>query len=91
MGAREPFGAAADRRVRMRATVTGDPVRYLGAVSVVERRSEQAPARACSRDRHPARPVEPKEEIGMEDILFVGTTVGFFVLTWALIHLCERL
>jgi len=27
----------------------------------------------------------------MEDMLFVGTTVGFFVLTWALIHLCERL
>jgi len=27
----------------------------------------------------------------MEDILFVGTAVGFFMLTWALIRLCERL
>jgi hypothetical protein len=25
------------------------------------------------------------------DALFVGVTVGFFVLTWALIRLCERL
>jgi len=57
----------------------------------VERRSEPASARACSRDRHQARFVEPNEEIEMDDILFVGTTVGFFVLTWALIRLCERL
>jgi len=27
----------------------------------------------------------------MDDALFVGMTVGFFVLTWALIRLCERL
>jgi hypothetical protein len=27
----------------------------------------------------------------MSDALFVGMTVGFFVLTWALIRLCERL
>jgi len=27
----------------------------------------------------------------MQDALFVGLTVGFFVLTWALIRLCERL
>jgi len=27
----------------------------------------------------------------MTDALFVGVMVGFFVLTWALIRLCERL
>jgi len=27
----------------------------------------------------------------MSDALFVGMTVGFFLLTWALIRLCERL
>jgi hypothetical protein len=27
----------------------------------------------------------------MDDALFVGATVGFFLLTWALIRLCERL
>jgi len=27
----------------------------------------------------------------MNDALFVGVMVGFFVLTWALIRLCERL
>jgi len=27
----------------------------------------------------------------MGDVLFVGVTVGFFVLTWALIRLCDRL
>jgi len=27
----------------------------------------------------------------MDDALFVGISVGFFVLTWALIRLCERL
>jgi len=27
----------------------------------------------------------------MNDALFVGIAVGFFVLTWALIRLCERL
>ena len=27
----------------------------------------------------------------MDDALFIGVTVGFFVLTWALIRLCERL
>lgn len=27
----------------------------------------------------------------MDDALFVGVTVGFFVLTWVLIRLCERL
>jgi hypothetical protein len=27
----------------------------------------------------------------MDDALFIGMTVGFFVLTWALIRLCERL
>jgi len=27
----------------------------------------------------------------MQDALFVGVTVGFFLLTWALIRLCERL
>jgi len=27
----------------------------------------------------------------MDDALFVGITVGFFMLTWALIRLCERL
>jgi hypothetical protein len=27
----------------------------------------------------------------MSDALFVGMTIGFFVLTWALIRLCERL
>ena len=27
----------------------------------------------------------------LDDALFVGVTVGFFVLTWALIRLCERL
>jgi len=27
----------------------------------------------------------------MRDVLFVGVTVGFFVLTWALIRLCDRL
>jgi len=27
----------------------------------------------------------------MADVIYVGMTVGFFVLTWALIRLCERL
>jgi len=27
----------------------------------------------------------------MSDALFVGMTIGFFALTWALIRLCERL
>jgi len=27
----------------------------------------------------------------MDDAVFVGVTVGFFVLTWVLIRLCERL
>jgi len=27
----------------------------------------------------------------MNDALFVGLAIGFFVLTWALIRLCERL
>jgi len=27
----------------------------------------------------------------MDDAVFVGVTVGFFLLTWALIRLCERL
>jgi len=27
----------------------------------------------------------------MDDALFLGISVGFFVLTWALIRLCERL
>jgi len=27
----------------------------------------------------------------MADIAYLGMTVGFFVLTWALIRLCERL
>jgi len=27
----------------------------------------------------------------MADIVYLGMTVGFFVLTWALIRLCERL
>jgi len=27
----------------------------------------------------------------MSDALFLGMTAGFFVLTWALIRLCERL
>jgi len=27
----------------------------------------------------------------MSDALFVGMTIGFFVFTWALIRLCERL
>jgi len=27
----------------------------------------------------------------MDDALFVGMIVGFFVLTWALVRLCERL
>jgi hypothetical protein len=26
----------------------------------------------------------------MGDVLFLGLTVGFFVLTWALVKLCER-
>jgi len=32
----------------------------------------------------------PAEQI-LVDALFVGVMVGFFVLTWALIRLCERL
>lgn len=32
-----------------------------------------------------------KAEQIVTDALFVGMTVGFFVLTWALIRLCERL
>ena len=75
----------------MRASVIGDQVRCLGAASAVERACKPAPGRARSRERRQARTIEPKEKIGMEDILFVGTTVGFFLLTWALIHLCERL
>jgi len=27
----------------------------------------------------------------MGDALFVGVTIGFFMLTWALVRLCERL
>jgi len=27
----------------------------------------------------------------MADIAYLGLTVGFFALTWALIRLCERL
>jgi len=27
----------------------------------------------------------------MADVVYLGVTVGFFVLTWALIRLCERL
>jgi hypothetical protein len=27
----------------------------------------------------------------MADIVYLGMTVGFFALTWALIRLCERL
>jgi len=27
----------------------------------------------------------------MSDALFVGMTIGFFALSWALIRLCERL
>jgi len=27
----------------------------------------------------------------MADVVYLGMTVGFFVLTWALIRLCERL
>jgi len=27
----------------------------------------------------------------MGDVVYLGMTVGFFVLTWALIRLCERL
>jgi len=27
----------------------------------------------------------------MGDAIFVGVTIGFFGLTWALIRLCERL
>jgi hypothetical protein len=27
----------------------------------------------------------------MADIVYLGITVGFFALTWALIRLCERL
>ena len=31
------------------------------------------------------------KEQAMADALFVGVTVGFFLLTWALIRLCESL
>jgi hypothetical protein len=31
------------------------------------------------------------EDKSMDDALFVGMTMGFFVLTWALIRLCDRL
>jgi len=27
----------------------------------------------------------------MADVVYLGMTVGFFVLTWALVRLCERL
>jgi hypothetical protein len=27
----------------------------------------------------------------MADVIYVGVTVGFFLLTWALIRLCEKL
>jgi len=27
----------------------------------------------------------------MADVMYLGVTVGFFMLTWALIRLCERL
>jgi len=27
----------------------------------------------------------------MGDLVFIGLTAGFFLLTWALIRLCERL
>jgi len=27
----------------------------------------------------------------MADVMYLGMTVGFFVLTWALIRLCEKL
>ena len=34
----------------------------------------------------------PREETSiMGDAIFVGVTIGFFGLTWALIRLCERL
>jgi hypothetical protein len=26
----------------------------------------------------------------MDDVLYLGLTVGFFALTWALVKLCER-
>jgi len=26
----------------------------------------------------------------MGDLMYVGVTVGFFILTWALVMLCER-
>jgi hypothetical protein len=31
------------------------------------------------------------KEQAMADALFVGVTMGFFLLTWALIRLCEKL
>jgi hypothetical protein len=47
-------------------------------------------ARCMTRKR---RSVSRRHDGGlvMDDVLFVGLTVGFFVLTWALIRLCERL
>ena len=38
-----------------------------------------------------ARTKQGQEEEAMADITYLGLTVGFFVLTWALIRLCERL
>ena len=33
----------------------------------------------------------PRGDTVMADIVYLGITVGFFALTWALIRLCERL
>src|SRR5215470_5031083 len=49
----------------------------------------QVEADASRRRAAPAR--RAKGGRVMSDALFVGMTIGFFVLTWALIRLCERL
>jgi hypothetical protein len=53
--------------------------------------AQRAPDRARSPDRSQADLDRPKEELAMGDLVFIGLTAGFFLLTWALIRLCESL
>jgi hypothetical protein len=32
-----------------------------------------------------------QEDDGMADLWYLGLTAGFFILTWGLVRLCERL
>jgi len=55
------------------------------------RGAERGPDRARSPDWSQADIDLAKEELTMGDLVFIGLTAGFFLLTWALIRLCESL